>query len=1062
MRLFSVRGCSMVFLKGCAALTLVACMGAHAQVRASERWKETRNVIYTPPKGKGFTTLQPGQSLKAAAHLSQTGYPTRKLLRVVGKVDLPARGEDNFRMFEYRIDDSLDASVVAKEPHSLYFKGEGESFERHAYQRLPGALFRAGEAKAVLPVVRRNALRVGPNGDFGMELQIYRKKVGRNVNDVYDTPDAIVRVAVPEGSAEAYETVEQTFEVPEDVACILVRVGGSSFSGECWLESPRLCQEGKPVRAIPFRPFAERDDTFNYWVGSNLSTRNWPRWRIKVNGTQIFEGNVFDRASDIADFHIPLPETVAEGDEIEVQLLKEERRPAFSYSIRSVEILEESMRAFEVVSVPKFVAKGARFGALVETNRRDVALEVRASGNTEETFRRIVFKEPGLHAVELRAGAPGGRIDLSFSDGTRCVEAAVEQVIDKTQAPIYISSGDDIYLDRQRPLYDFFFKWYISQRVGNFYQFRPSYQWSGVREANDAEVRHYAELLERLRMPYAWQVEGRTMAAPGDRLNPSLEPLSTDLFMGKQAHENDGGYYYWRHFKYQGLYSDMAARTRPYGGIFAKHRPIFTDHGTYIHYDPWGVTDMADGARKFVDNLRYSKGESTRHTGPSTLFRYLYQAGYEWLGAEQMYGPEETILSSLRGASRAYGRTVYGTHHALQWGSRPFTDPKHALRFYLSLAVAYMHGSSHLNTEEALWTDEYVNDHYSESGKAHMEAQHRMFDYLETHTRRGTLTSRVAVIQGRNDAWKSFIRGPLWSQERPGWEFNKACESFDLLRVFYPGNRLDAYSADGWFTSTPYGTVDLLPIEAPLKVMDGYRALVFLGWNTYDAGDFARIKAFVHEGGTVLLSAAHLNAELRPDKPVRFPEDDGPLRELLGEDYRTQTGKQVRSYGRGKVIYFAAPAYPAEDSLRAAYEATLRELAAQSIAGEEAKGWVKASEGVGFTAWDQGDRRTLYVLNIDWKGTAESRPAQLALGARTFEIPVRRWQLETVHCFRGVAVYGQANTTDILSAEAVPSGWKVVVQTTGDDTITALDARSGAVLKKRLPGPGLHTVTLGD
>lgn len=62
---------------------------------------------------------------------------------------------------------------------------------------------------------------------------------------------------------------------------------------------------------------------------------------------------------------------------------------------------------------------------------------------------------------------------------------------------------------------------------------------------------------------------------------------------------------------------------------------------------------MADGARKLVANFRYSKGPSTRHTGPSTLFRYLYQAGYDWLGAEQMYGPEEIILSSLRGASRA-------------------------------------------------------------------------------------------------------------------------------------------------------------------------------------------------------------------------------------------------------------------------------------------------------------------------------------------------------------------------------------------------------------------------
>ena len=34
------------------------------------------------------------------------------------------------------------------------------------------------------------------------------------------------------------------------------------------------------------------------------------------------------------------------------------------------------------------------------------------------------------------------------------------------------------------------------------------------------------------------------------------------MFRGKQAHENDGGYYYWQHFQYQGVFSDMAARNR--------------------------------------------------------------------------------------------------------------------------------------------------------------------------------------------------------------------------------------------------------------------------------------------------------------------------------------------------------------------------------------------------------------------------------------------------------------------------------------------------------------------
>lgn len=75
-------------------------------------------------------------------------------------------------------------------------------------------------------------------------------------------------------------------------------------------------------------------------------------------------------------------------------------------------------------------------------------------------------------------------------------------------------------------------------------------------------IGYYTHLLDGLKIPYAWQAEGRTLA--GSRLNPSNEELASPMFRGKQAHENDGGYYYWQHFKYQGLHSDMAARNRPW------------------------------------------------------------------------------------------------------------------------------------------------------------------------------------------------------------------------------------------------------------------------------------------------------------------------------------------------------------------------------------------------------------------------------------------------------------------------------------------------------------------
>lgn len=1020
---------------------------------------ENRTVIFTPSdKGKAHL-IMPGNSVDAAVSFRQEAFPTRKFLRVTGGVKMPApferRGETVFRKSEFYIDDNLDSVHVKRDKYSLYFKGEDNNFERHAYYRIAGDRLRPGELTVTLPVVKRQNLSVLPDGDFGVEIELFYTKPGRYKDDIYDRPDSLLYMSVP-GGTDKFRNISQKFVLPEHVACAFLRIGGTHFSGECWVEAPRLTQNGKQVCSIPFAKFADRKDDYNYWTGCNLSTRSWPRWRLEFNGTTVFTGNIFDRASDIADFYILLPPSVQGKGDLKLTLLKEENRAAYPYELRSMEIIEESARDFEVVSVPEYVSANAPFGVLVETNKPGVKLKIQASSSITPSLQEVELRETGLHVVEFRAGEYASAVPLTFDDGTRKAEVTLRQVIAKDPDDVYISSGDEIYIDKEYTPYNYFFKWYISHRVGNWYQFRPSYQWSGYRVANPEIIKHYTGLLNKLQMPYAWQVEGRTLA--GKRINPGLALLASPMFHGKQAHENDGGYYYWQHFLYEGVFSDMAARNRPYGGIFAKHRPIYTDHGIFIHYDPYGVKDMADGARKLVENFRYSKGESTRHTGPSTLFRYLYQAGYNWLGAEQMYGPEEIILSALRGASRAYSKPSYGTLHAMQWGSGPFTDPKHSLRLYMSLAVAYMHGSSHMNTEEALWLDEYANDRYSPSGKEHLYAQHRVLDFIQTHTRRGELKSNIAVIQGRNDAWKSFGRGSLWSQKGDKWAFNKATESFDLLNVFYPDNIVDACGPEGWFTSTPYGTIDLLPVEAPQDVMNQYKAMVFLGWNSFDESDFLRLRNYVFNGGTLILTAAHLNAERQPDRPVKFPADDAVIREMLGDNYQSLSGKTNISFGNGKIIYFPDKAYPAAPSLRSRYETVLREVAEASLADEQQAGWIEESPSVGFTVWDSPDRRTIYLLNTDWQSDEQQHTAVFACNGKTFPVDVRRYHMETIHCSNGLAIHPGSNTTDVLDICKTGEGWKIVVQNTEKDTIKCFDTLTGETKIYSLDEPAVHII----
>lgn len=1032
------------------------------QTIVSSSYKEIRSVIFSSLSEDSMLILSPGENIKRTISFEQTDIPTRKFLRVTGNIKMPPpfqnRGEEMFRRSEFHIDDNLDSINVKKEQYSLYFKGENNNFERHAYYRISGTLLQPGELTVTIPVVKKKELFIAPQGDFGIEIELYYKKSGRHPDDIYDRPDSLLYLPIPEGSSNKYQNITQRFILPENIACAFLRIGGTHFSGECWVESPLIMQKGKRICSIPFKKFSQKENNYNYWIGCNLSTRSWPRWQLEFNEEPIFEGNIFDRASNVADFYILLPETIKGNGELKLTLLKEPHRKAYPYEIQTLEIIEEPARDFEIINTPKFVTNGNHFGILIETNKPNVHLTVKAACAVSPLLQEVKFEKTGLHVIEFRASQPACNISLEIDDKTRTEHVQIKQIIDKKEEPVYISSGDEVYIDKQYIPYDYFFKWYISNRVGNWYQFRPSYQWSGFRIEDPVFTNHYTQLLNQLNIPYAWQVEGRTFA--GKRINPDLETLKSPLFKGKQAHENDGGYYYWQHFLYEGIFSDMAARNRPYGGIFAKHRPIYTDHGIFIHYDPYSVRDMADGAQKFVENLRYSKGESTRHTGPSSLFRYFYQAGYDWLGAEQMYGPEEIILSALRGASRAYGKKEYGTLHAMQWGSYPFTDPKHSLRLYMSLAVAYMHGSSHMNTEEALWTDEFMNDRYSTSGKEHLYAQHQVLDFIETHSRRGTLKSNIAIIQGRNDAWKSFGRTNLWSQKEDKWKFNKACESFDLLNIFYPENIVNGCGPNGWFSSTPYGTIDLLPIEAPIDVMNQYKAMIFLGWNTFDENDFDRIRNYVYNGGTLLLSAVHLNSELQPDLPVKFPTNDLIIREMLGDNYQSLNEKTEKSFGYGKIIYFPQKAYPAEDILIKEYKNTIQNIAENTIQNEPSKGWIKASKSVGFTVWDDSkNRRTLYLLNTDWESEQKEQKAILVYNGKEISLPVRRYHIETIHCAEGIAIIPMNNTTDVLDIKQQNNEWSITIQNTENETILIFNSLTGEKKSFPINKAGIHNIS---
>ena len=132
----------------------------------------------------------------------------------------------------------------------------------------------------------------------------------------------------------------------------------------------------------------------------------------------------------------------------------------------------------------------------------------------------------------------------------------------------------------------------------------------------------------------------------------------------------------------------------------------------------------------------------------------------------------------------------------------------------------------------------------------------------------------------------------------------------------------------------------------------------------------------------------------------------------------------------------------------------MHELAETVVAEEPAKGWITDNPSVDFTVWDHGRRRTIYLLNTDWKSRHDgqgslpethygTQSANLVLGNYKFSLDVRRYHLETIHCAEGLAVLPSANTTDVLAIQPVDEGWRVSVQTTGADTFRCMQQANG-------------------
>jgi hypothetical protein len=680
-----------------------------------------------------------------------------------------------------------------------------------------------------------------------------------------------------------------------------------------------------------------------------------------------------------------------------------------------------------------------------------------------------------------------------------------------------VGSGDSFYVASEQESFQRFHTWYLHNSLGNSMIYRPIYHFGGTQARDPETWKQSVRFCEAAGLKYSLILGGAEM--PGTDGNPTDEMLAGPLFRGSQVHEHDGLYNYWGsglRWPEEELFQAVNERLPAHGrcGRIGDPRLWGGRAMEPLYFDPHRARDMREAAEYFLENLRRGLPLGTRHSGPATLFQYFFQAGYKWLAAETLYGPHEIILGALRGTSLAYGQPRYGAHVAAQWSTSPHDDPAAFRRYFLALATPYIHGTEHIYIEDGLWHMERghsADDRFSPACQGHLKVHQDFYRFTRAHSRRGHMRVPVGFLQGKYDGWTCWSRTRVWGQAGPEWDFAEPEKSWDLLQVFFPRSVLAPIYRDpcphepqGFFTGTPYGPADLVPIEASLEKLSKYTTLVRLGWNTADADQVERLRKYVEAGGHLILALPHMSTEVRR-KQLPQPLAGPTVRQLLGMEIRglkTNSGNWVaqngpegshvsaprggmvqlgdvildratpciideagtpvvveHKIGRGKVTFVNVAAYPGDAALEGLYRELLREAGERVVEEQRATVWARGSEDISFAVYDwdpvsgQPPTSTVYLLNANWWSDApHPSQAHFLWGDADVPLAITRGVIHVVTVAGDWGIWTQDNDTDVGGMRLESRGVEVSLQGQGRTKLQVLyrpAARAGARFKLR-------------
>lgn len=619
-------------------------------------------------------------------------------------------------------------------------------------------------------------------------------------------------------------------------------------------------------------------------------------------------------------------------------------------------------------------------------------------------------------------------------------------------------------------------------------------------------------------IPEIWDVpEGSTCLAgaevrtgtPGESLEEARrirDEQSADLIVFRDYH-NDCGHpeSLWQAADFcrqNGLYTDaiimddqaviaaasgdrcLCVGTHEHTGIFYGRDPIRDAGYTMEEAEREAVASLKEVADAFrIPGVRVGLGDAS---GGS---RYAYMAGFDILRCETFVGHSALLLPNARGAARAFDKDLWGAHIASQHNAQP--ELEYGIRrYYLSVYQPYMMGAGFVFEEDSQFqhttTDKMVRGDYLPREKNRI--MKRFLKYSKTHPRKGRPLVDIAVLQGRfappisglSCANNGGVSGnqfenenfPVWAHygnKRWSWGYRQPEKGLHLLERLAPGIFLTPLMQDvdnnrKFFSGSPKGEFDFLPVQATADRMGEYPLMLMLDWHTMkaDGEDYRKLLSYVRDGGTLFTSVPQFTTRTdreflsdmsdlqlfnggdlsdlcgvrvvgcdsqevdgalfcgdwagyapAPCEGIRRPntheDEDGPCRpaqiELCGAAVLAtdRAGRPLlvkHTVGKGQVYLLCTYAYPGHEALKTFLPAVVDRLVATHA--ETAVRLGGDCDDVYLSVWGEpGCPDKVYLLNTDWTVAGNQKIITLSTATATGTFPVTEGEFREITLLPG-------------------------------------------------------------